>query len=336
MRFTFFSRLAAIGLAGLVALPAAAADKTLTVYTYDAFTSEWGPGPAIKQAFEAECDCTLEYVALDSSIGVLSRLRLEGGTNKADIVLGLDLNVMAEAKDSGLLAPHGMTPKDLALPVAWDDEIFLPFDYGYFAFVYDTEKLADPPKSLKELVEAPDDLKIILQDPRSSTPGLGMLLWVRSVYGDDAPAAWEKLARKTVTTTKGWSEAYGLFLEGEAPMVLSYTTSPAYHMIAEQEDRYQAADFAEGHYMQVEVAAMTKSTDDPALARRFLTFMLSPGFQGAIPTGHWMFPVVDLPDGLPEAYGKLVDPSQPLLFPASQVAAERKAWVEEWLQAVSR
>ena len=336
MRFTFFSRLAAVGLAGLFALPVAAADKTLTVYTYDAFTSEWGPGPAIKQAFEAECECTLEYVALDSSIGVLSRLRLEGDTNKADIVLGLDLNVMAEAKDSGLLARHGMTPQDLALPIAWDDEIFLPFDYGYFAFVYDTETLADPPKSLKELVEAPDDLKIILQDPRSSTPGLGMLLWVRSVYGDDAPAAWEKLARKTVTTTKGWSEAYGLFLEGEAPMVLSYTTSPAYHMIAEQEDRYQAADFAEGHYMQVEVAAMTRATDDPELARRFLAFMLSPGFQGAIPTGHWMFPVVDLPDGLPEAYGKLIDPAKPLLFPASEVAAERKAWVEEWLQAVSR
>jgi ABC-type thiamine transport system substrate-binding protein len=31
---------------------------------------------------------------------------------------------------------------------------------------------------------------------------------------------------KTVTVTKGWSEAYGMFLDGEADMVLSYTTSP--------------------------------------------------------------------------------------------------------------
>src|SRR3546814_4704416 len=69
-----------------------------------------------------------------------------------------------------------------------------------------------------------------------STPGLGLLLWVRAVYGDDAPEAWARLARKTVTTTKGWSEAYGLFLEGEAPMVLSYSTSTAYHMIAEDEE----------------------------------------------------------------------------------------------------
>ena len=327
---------AATALAGLAAGPAAAAERTLTVYTYDAFTSDWGPGPAIKQAFEADCGCTLEYVALDSSIGMLSRLRLEGASNKADIVLGLDLNILAEARESGLFAAHGVTPEKLALPVAWSDGTFLPFDYGYFAFVYDTEALASPPKSLKELVEAPDDLKIILQDPRSSTPGLGLLLWVRAVYGDEAPAAWARLARKTVTTTKGWTEAYGLFLEGEAPMVLSYTTSPAYHMIAEDVERYQAVGFSEGHYMQVEVAAMTKSSDDPELARQFLRFMLSPGFQSAIPTGQWMYPVVDLPGGLPEAYDRLVDPAKPLLFPAEEVAAERKAWVEEWLQAVSQ
>jgi thiamine transport system substrate-binding protein len=321
---------------GLAALPAAAADRILTVYTYDAFTSEWGPGPLIKQAFEAECGCTLEYVAVDSSIGVLSRLRLEGAGNKADVVLGLDLNLLAEARESGLFAAHGVTPDGLALPVAWTDPEFLPFDYGYFAFVYDTETLANPPRSLKELVEAPDDLKIILEDPRSSTPGLGLLLWVRAVYGDDAPAAWAKLARKTVTTTKGWSEAYGLFLEGEAPLVLSYTTSPAYHMIAENEQRYQAASFAEGHYMQVEVAAMTKSSDDPDLARQFLRFMLSPGFQETIPTGQWMYPAIDLPGGLPPAYDKLVDPAKPLLFAPEEVAAQRKAWVEEWLQAVSQ
>lgn len=39
---------------------------------------------------------------------------------------------------------------------------------------------------------------------------------------------------KTVTVTKGWSEAYGLFLKGESDLVLSYTTSPAYHIIAEK------------------------------------------------------------------------------------------------------
>src|SRR3546814_20690623 len=116
-------------------------------------------------------------------------------------------------------------------------------------------------------------------------------------------------------------------------MVLSYSTSPAYHMIAEDEDRYQAAGFAEGHYMQVEVAAMTKSTDDPELARQFLRFMLTPGFQSAIPTAQWMYPVIDLPEGLPPAYDRLVDPAKPLRFERSE---ERRVGKECVSQCRSR
>jgi hypothetical protein len=82
---------------------------------------------------------------------------------------------------------------------------------------------------------------VIYEDPRTSTPGLGLLLWMQKVYGDKAPEAWQKLAAKTVTVTKGWSEAYGLFLKGESDLVLSYTTSPAYHIIEEKKDNYAAA-----------------------------------------------------------------------------------------------
>ena len=64
---------------------------------------------------------------------------------------------------------------------------------------------------------------------------------MKAVYGDDSDAAWAKLSDNILTTTKGWSEAYfSLFLAGEAPMVLSYSTSPAYHMAVEGTDQYQA------------------------------------------------------------------------------------------------
>jgi len=161
-------------------------DKTLTVYTYESFTSEWGPGPVVKKAFEATCDCTLNFVPIDSSAGILSRVQLEGANTKADIVLGLDTNLMATAEDTGLLAAANIDTNAVTLPIDWTSKTFVPFDYSYFAFVYDTEALANPPTSLDELVNAPDDLKIIIQDPRTSTPGLGLMLWMKSVYGDKA------------------------------------------------------------------------------------------------------------------------------------------------------
>ena len=310
-----------------------AADK-LTVYTYDSFASDWGSGPAVEKAFEVQCGCDLEFVALDDGVSILNRLRLEGSKSKADIVLGLDTNLMAEAKKSGLLAEHKADTSAVNLPNGWSDTTFIPYDYGYFAFVYDKTKLTNPPKSLKELVESRQDIKVIYQDPRTSTPGQGLMLWMKSVYGDDVANAWSQLAKKTVTVTKGWSEAYSMFLKGESDMVLSYTTSPAYHLIAEKDDNYRAADFSEGHYMQVEVAAKTKNAANPQLADKFMQFILSGDFQNAMPTGNWMYPVtaVDLPEG----FESLTKPKQSLSFTPEQVAGERKSWIREWQSALTK
>ncbi|RAJ01826.1 thiamine ABC transporter substrate binding subunit [Aeromonas salmonicida] len=316
----------------LLSTQAFAAD-ILTVYTYSSFTAKWGPGPKIKQAFEKECGCNLNLVALEDGVAILNRLRLEGKHSKADLVLGLDDALLSEAKQSGLFSPHTTKLDGIQVPGGWQDDTFVPYDYGYFAFVYNKDKLKTPPKSLKELVER-QDLKVIYQDPRTSTPGQGLMLWMKSVYGDQAPAAWTELAKKTVTVTKGWSEAYGMFLDGEADMVLSYTSSPAYHLIAENKPQYQAAAFEEGHYRQVEVAAKLKSAKQGKLADQFLQFMISPAFQQEIPAGNWMYPVTDAP--LPKGFEQMITVSKPLSFTSDEVAANRKNWIREWLQAVTQ
>ncbi|EJB1757114.1 thiamine ABC transporter substrate binding subunit [Vibrio parahaemolyticus] len=322
-----------IALTAITSTSAFAAENTLTIYTYDSFAADWGPGPKIEQAFEAKCGCDVNFVALDDGVSILNRLRLEGGNSKADIVLGLDNNLMAEAKKTGLLTEHNVDTANTVLPNGWSDTTFVPYDYGYFAFVYNKEKLANPPKSMKELVEARDDLKVIYQDPRTSTPGQGLMLWMKSIYGDDVTQAWQKLASKTVTVTKGWSEAYSMFLNGESDLVLSYTTSPAYHLIAENDSKFATANFAEGHYMQVEVAAKVKGSKNSELADKFMNFILSDEFQSAMPTGNWMYPVTDVE--LPKGFETLSVPSKSLSFSADEVAKMRKSWIREWQSALT-
>lgn len=307
--------------------------ETLTVYTYDSFASKWGPGPAIKKAFEEKYHCTLNYVVLDGASTILNRLRLEGNHNKADIILGLDTNSMYEAQKTGLVAEHHLNTTHLDIPNGWDNAFFIPFDYGYFSFVYDSEKLKNPPESMDELLDS-NDLRVIYEDPRTSTPGLGLMLWFQSLYGKNADVAWKKLAQKTVVVTKGWSEAYSLFLKGEADLVLSYTTSPAYHIIAENENKYRATDFLEGAYMQVEVAAKTSTTKHNELANKFLQFVLSPAFQSQIPTGNWMYPVINIK--LPDGYDQLSIPEKALRLSGKKVAKSRKKWIRNWRAAVSQ
>ena len=321
--------------AALAALSSAAsAAQTLTIYTYESFTSEWGPGPKVKAAFEKVCDCTVDYVSLPDGVALLTRLKMEGNATKADIVLGLDTNLIEEAKATNLLAEHGIDASGVTVPGGFSDPIFVPYDYGHFAVIYDTQTMKNPPRSLKELVEGDPEQKIVLEDPRTSTPGLGFLFWMRAVYGDQTPEAWKKLQKRILTVTPGWSEAYGLFTKGEAPMVLSYVTSPAYHMIAEQNDRYQAAVFAEGHPIQIEVAAMTK-TEQADLARSFLTFMISPVFQDIIPENNWMLPVAPTSTPLNPVFGKLIQPKVTLSVTPEDSAKHRKAYVDEWLAATS-
>ncbi|MFA7416294.1 MAG: thiamine ABC transporter substrate binding subunit [Rhizobium sp.] len=317
------------------ALGAVAADRTLTIYTYESFMSEWGPGPKVKEAFEKTCDCTVDFVGVADGVALLTRLKLEGGTSKADIVLGLDTNLVSEAKHSGFFDVHGIDTSAVSVPGNFSDDTFVPYDYGHFAVVYDTQVLKTPPASMKELVEGDPSQKIVIEDPRTSTPGLGLLLWVKAIYGDEAPKAWTKLKERVLTVTPGWSEAYGLFTKGEVPMVLSYTTSPAYHMIAEESDRYQAAAFSEGHYIQIEVAGLLKDAPQKELARNFLKFMVSPGFQDTVPTNNWMMPAAPTSEPLPEAFSKLVSPQKTFLMQPDEVAENRKRWIDEWLAAMT-
>ncbi|MBO9195729.1 thiamine ABC transporter substrate binding subunit [Rhizobium sp. 16-449-1b] len=326
---------AAMLLAGFSATAVHAADKTLTIYTYESFTSEWGPGPKVKAAFEKTCGCTVNFVSVADGVALLSRLKLEGAGTKADVVLGLDTNLITEAKATGLFDASGVDTGALQVPGGFKDDVFVPYDYGHFAVIYDTQTIKTPPASLKELVDGDPAQKIVIEDPRTSTPGLGLLLWVKSVYGDKAPEAWAKLKKRVLTVTPGWSEAYGLFTKGEAPMVLSYTTSPAYHMVSENTDRYQAAAFSEGHYIQIEVAGLLKNAPDKALAQDFLKFMVTSGFQDTIPTNNWMMPVSKTSEPLPDAFGKLVNPSKTFLMSSDEVAKNRKAWIDEWLAAMS-
>jgi thiamine transport system substrate-binding protein len=304
---------------GATLIATAAAAEPLTIYAPDYFGSEWGPGPAIEAAFEASCGCEIEYVTGD----LLPRLRLEGERTRADVVIGLNADDAERARETGLFAPHGVEIEGLTMPVDWTDDTFVPFNWSHTAFVYDTTRVEDVPKSFQALLDAPNDLRIVVQDPRTSVSGLALALWIERVFGDEAENAWAALAPKIVTVTQGWSEAYGMFTEGEADMVLSFTTSPAYHIIAEGDETKRAAIFEEGHYVLVETAGRIANSDQPELAQAFLDFILTEAFQSIIPEGNWSLPAKLDPAKLPEGFAKLEMPETALIYDSDEAEALR-------------
>ena len=95
--------------------------------------------------------------------------------------------------------------------------------------------------------------------------------------------------------------------------------------------KYKAAIFDQGHYLQIEVAAITKKGAQSKLSFDFLEFMLGDQFQSVIPTTNWMYPATDIM--LPDTFKNLDKPNISLLMKPDEVEINRKEWISEWRRA---
>jgi thiamine transport system substrate-binding protein len=127
----------------------------LTIYAYDSFVSEWGPAGKVIPKFEKKYGLKVELISVGDAGQVLNRAILEIKKPKADIILGIDNNLLSKALDSGILMPY--TSENLKLipeELIFDKTHHVtPFDHGYFAIVYDSVRLKNPPGSLDDLLK---------------------------------------------------------------------------------------------------------------------------------------------------------------------------------------
>lgn len=326
------------------ALANAAEKPNLIVYTYDSFVSEWGPGPTIKPLFESECKCTLNFVPVADGAALLARLQVEKSSSKADVVVGIDETLTAMAESFHLFEDTGIKISNSILPSGFTPSTkFVPFDFGYYSFIFDTKaktKTGKPyprPRSMDELLTLPElEKSIIIEDPRTSAPGLGLLLWLNARYGEKTPDKLVALKKQVLTTSRGWSEAYNLFTKGEAPIVFSYSTSEAYHRQMDKTDRYNALIFSDGHYAAIETAAILNTSKNKNLAKEFIKFLLRIPTQAIIASKNWMYPVTFVGSGLPPAYAIIATPERTFRLSPEVIQKQRKQWIQEWQKAFSK
>jgi len=65
---------------------------------------------------------------------------MEGKNSPADVILSLDNNLLHIAEQTGLFTNGPIDTQALALPENWHNKIFIPYNYGYFAFIYQISK----------------------------------------------------------------------------------------------------------------------------------------------------------------------------------------------------
>lgn len=306
-------------------------DNVLRIYSYDSFVS-FGLGKAAIPEFEKKYNCKVEMVTTGDAGNMLNRLILEKDNPKADVAVGIDNTFMHKALAKNIFEHYKpQNLKNIDKGLVFDKTYHLiPFDYGYLAFVYDSEVIKTPPATFGELQSAKYKDKIILIDPRTSSPGKCLYLWSLAAFGTDGfEAFWKSLKGNVLTTPASWDEAYNAFLAGEAPIVLSYATSPAFHYESDKTTRYKAFIPKEGGFRQIEGAGIVNNCNNPNLARKFIEYMLTDDFQKHVPATQWMYPVLSSTK-LPEGFRFCPVPEKDL---TNKVKSEyyNEEWLNKWL-----
>jgi thiamine transport system substrate-binding protein len=327
----------------MAAVAMATAEDVLLVYTYDSFAS-WGPAAAIEASFEDRYDVDVQFLALSDSREMLARLIDETGAGRptADVFIGVEAADLARVKRLGLFEP--LSPAEVPSldaipePLLLDpDRSLVPYEHGYITLVYDAEAMGETPlpRTFEELAGPEYREMLILEDPRISSPGLSFLLWTIHRFGDPGYLQyWDDLLPNVLTIAGGWSEAYNLFLAGEAPMVVSFSTDTAYSVIAADSTRYRVLLLDNQGYRTLYLMGVVRDSPRPILARALIDLVLSVPIQELIPTTEWMFPAH--PDALLPIpfYQYAVVPPQPVMLDPEFVDQNLDRWLREWARAI--
>ena len=301
--------------------------KTLTVYAYDTFCGDWGAASAVIPAFEQATGIKVNLVSAGAAIEVINKVRLEGEKTQCDVILGITDDIADKAYDL-LESYNSPYIETIDTKLVFDPQNrLIPYDYGSFAFVYDTQAGIELPTCLMDLTKEEYKGKVILIDPRTSSVGTGLLMWTYNALGEDWIQWWKTMSRNALTTASGWSSGYGLFTEGEAPIVISYTTSPVYHVMWEDTTRYQALLFTDGHEATIETAGIVKGTKHREEAQAFIDFLLTAA-QVDLANANSMYPVNGSIE-LPAAYDYAPVPEK-IFTGSSELASQLVAqWTEQ-------
>lgn len=267
---------------------------TVRVFAYSSFTSKWGAGPALKELFEKSCNCKLEYIEGSDSGILLQRLKIEGESLGADVVVGLDqfdISKAASEQNWRKLSVQGIDTYD-HVKATFKNGYFIPYDWGVLTFVGRKGELQNSPKKIDDLLEKDYFRRIALQDPRTSSPGMQFLYWVLRLKGEEEGFNFiRKMNDQVHSYSPSWSTSYGLFTNKQASLVYSYTTSPLYHKIEDKDESYVSLEMDEILASQYEFVGVPSFCKNCQLAEQFVNLMLSVEGQKILMTKNYMMPV---------------------------------------------
>lgn len=311
------------------------------VVTHDSFSL---PDELIAD-FEAATGYTVELSAPGDGGELVNQLILTQDSPLGDVAYGVDNTFASRALAEGVFAPYASAslPASAEQYLVPGSDALTPVDVGDVCLNVDHAWFADAgiaePTTLADLVDPEYADLTVVSNPATSSPGMAMLAATVGAFGEDGFADyWADLRANGVKVVNGWSDAYyvdfsGSEGQGDRPIVLSYSTSPAFEAAEDAEESPTGA-LLETCFRQVEYAGVLTGAENPAGAEAFVDFLLSADVQAALPESMYVYPVDDAV-ALPETWARFAPlASEPIVVTPEQIDAGRDDWIRTWTETV--
>jgi thiamine transport system substrate-binding protein len=324
----------------------AAGQRVLKVMTHDSFAAS----DTVINAFEQANNVKVQFLKSGDAGAATNKAILSKNNPLADVFYGVDNTFLSRALQAGIFEPYNaplladipaqykLDSSNQALPVDWGD-VCLNYDKAYFK-----EKGISPPQTLEDLLKPEYKSLLVVENPASSSPGLGFLLVTIGHFGENGYLDyWKGLVKNDVKVDDSWDNAYNIDFSGSAghgsrPIVLSYGSSPPFEVLGAatpvSEPPTEAIVSDGTCFRQIEFVGILKGTQNRDLAKKWIDFMLSKTFQEDMPMQMYVFPI-NPQAKLPEVFTKYLQiPNKTAIISPDEIAAKRDQWIQAWNNAI--
>lgn len=331
------------------------------IYTYPSLLGgvDCGPPPNVTAtvfgAFESAHHVRIELECPTSLLGTLVQ---QAGSPGADLVVGLDEVTAPVAEADGLVVPYAPPALvNVSLSVIAQlspDYGVVPYEYGYLAIDYNST-FAESTGGAVGRATFPDFTAnttwaqgLLTENPEEDITGEEFLVWQIEYYETVLHENWESFWRQAFaeglpTPALSWTDAYDAFLTppGAPPMVVSYSTDPAYAAANGESGQFNSTvswwNGTEYGWRTIYGMAIVHGSKHLALDEEFENWFLNGTVQSEIPENEWEYPAnTTVP--LPSVFDAAVNPSgiealNSQLTP-TELANDLPGWLSTWQSLV--
>jgi thiamine transport system substrate-binding protein len=308
-----------LALASLLLAGCAPADQAATKVTLVAHDSFAISDESITE-FQEASGFDLEIIRAGDAGSLTNRLVLTKDSPIADVVFGIDNTFMGIAEESRIIEGQ-----------------LIPVDYADVCFNYDrvwfAERGITPPGSWRDLTKPAYNSLTVVTNPLSSSPGLAFLATTVAAFGEPGfEQYWKELRDNGVRVASGWEEAYftefsGSSGNGEYPIVLSYSSSPAAEI--REDGKSQTVALLDECFRQTEYIGELAGAANPKGAKALIEFLLSESFQNTMPGLMYVYPVNE-EASIPAEWAQFGPAAISTVGEKLNISTHREKWQTNW------